>query len=178
MGRFPRKCKLRGPSRVTSGYPPGTLPVPCTFRRGLIWKIRQKSGKIWAKSSENLSNLATERRISMANSGDIKHGGEMTSYKRSLDLQLVLFSLHFSPYPLRARELGNYSTRRERGGEGSHGDRFGLYGPPRKTPLYRGKHRSQIPFLIFIFSIFQSCRAAIGWNMKHVNFIEIERFRH
>ena len=48
MGRFPRKCKLRGPSR----YPPGTLRVPCTFRRGLIWKIRQKSGKIWAKSSE------------------------------------------------------------------------------------------------------------------------------
>ena len=38
------------------GDPPGTLPVnlrvPCTFRRGLIWKIRQKSGKIWAKSSK------------------------------------------------------------------------------------------------------------------------------
>ena len=49
MGQFPRKCKLRGPSRVTSGEPPGTLRVPCTFRRGLIAKIRQKSGKIWAK---------------------------------------------------------------------------------------------------------------------------------
>ena len=36
----------------------GNLPVPCTFRRGLIAKIRQKFGKIWAKSSENLSNLA------------------------------------------------------------------------------------------------------------------------
>ena len=58
MGQFPRKRKLRGPSRVTSRYPPGTLPVPsrypvgtlsvpCTFRRGLIAKIRQ-----------NLSNLA------------------------------------------------------------------------------------------------------------------------
>ncbi len=56
MGQFPRKCKLRGPSRVTSRYPAGTLPVPCTFRRGLIAKIRQKSGKIWAKTSENLSN--------------------------------------------------------------------------------------------------------------------------
>ena len=36
----------------------GNLWVPCTFRRGLIWKIRQKSGKIWAKSSENLSNFS------------------------------------------------------------------------------------------------------------------------
>ena len=31
----------------------GRLP----FRRGLIGKIRQKSGKIWPKSSENLSNI-------------------------------------------------------------------------------------------------------------------------
>ena len=42
------------------GDPPGTLRgnlwVPCTFRRGLIWKIRQKSGKIWAKSSKNCQN--------------------------------------------------------------------------------------------------------------------------
>ena len=102
---------------------------------------------------------ATERRISMTNSGDIKHGGEMTSYKRSLDLQLVLFSLHFSPYPLRARELGNYFTRRERGGEGSHGDRFGLYRPLRKTPLYREKASISNPFSnfhIFDFSILSS----------------------
>ena len=27
MGRFPRKCKLRGPSGVTSRYPPGTLYI-------------------------------------------------------------------------------------------------------------------------------------------------------
>ena len=27
MGQFPRKCKLRGPSRVTSGYPAGTLYI-------------------------------------------------------------------------------------------------------------------------------------------------------
>ena len=61
MGRFPRKCKLRGPSRVTSGYPPGTLRVPCTFRRGLIWKIRQNSdfvNKNPAKFGQNLSKLA------------------------------------------------------------------------------------------------------------------------
>ena len=38
------------------GDPPGTLRVPCTFRRGLIWKIRQKSGKIWAKSSKICQN--------------------------------------------------------------------------------------------------------------------------
>ena len=58
MGHFPRKCKLWGPSRVTSGYPPGTLYIFffCTFRRGLIWKIRQKSGKIWAKSSKICQN--------------------------------------------------------------------------------------------------------------------------
>ena len=124
---------------------------------------------------------ATERRISMTNSGDIKHGGEMTSYKRSLDLQLVLFSLHFSPYPLRARELGNYSTRRKRGGgdaENHMGTDLVYTGHLGKRLCTEKKHRSQIPFLIFIFSIFQSCRAAIGWNMKHVNFIEIERFRH
>ena len=46
----------------TAGTLPGNLPgnlrVPCTFRRGLIKKIRQKSGKIWAKSNEHLSNLA------------------------------------------------------------------------------------------------------------------------
>ena len=54
MGRFPRKCKLRGPSGVTVG----SAYISRTFRRGLIKKIRQKSGKIWAKSSENLSNLA------------------------------------------------------------------------------------------------------------------------
>ena len=60
MGRFPRKCKLRGPSRVTSGvtsgYPPGTLyisPEPNCENPA-------KSGKIWAKSSEHLSNLALE----------------------------------------------------------------------------------------------------------------------
>ena len=27
MGQFPRKCKLRGPSRVTSRYPAGTLYI-------------------------------------------------------------------------------------------------------------------------------------------------------
>ena len=41
---------------VPSRYLPGTLRVPCTFRRGLIWKIRQKSGKIWAKSSKICQN--------------------------------------------------------------------------------------------------------------------------
>ena len=103
---------------------------------------------------------ATERRISMANSGDIKRGGEMTSYKRSLDLQLVLFSLQFFSLPsARERALGNYSTRRERGGEGSHGDRFGLYRPLRKTPLYREKASISNPFSnfhIFDFSILSS----------------------
>ena len=122
---------------------------------------------------------ATERRISMTNSGDIKHGGEMTSYKRSLDLQLVLFSLHFSPYPLRARELwvttppvGKEEAKDHMGTDLVYIGHFG------KRLCTEKKHRSQLPFLIFIFSIFQSCRAAIGWNMKHVNFIEIERFRH
>ena len=38
----PRKCKLRGPFRD----PVGTLSGPRTFRRGLIGKIRQNSGKI------------------------------------------------------------------------------------------------------------------------------------
>ena len=50
MGRIPRKCKLREPSGVTVG----SAYISRTFRRGLI----KKSGKIWAKSSENLSNLA------------------------------------------------------------------------------------------------------------------------
>ena len=62
MGRFPRKTQTAGTLRgnlpgnlpVPSRYPPGTLRVPCTFRRGLIKKIRQKSVKIWAKSSEKL----------------------------------------------------------------------------------------------------------------------------
>ena len=36
----------------------GNLPVHCTFRRGLIGKIRQNSGKNWPKSNEHLSNLA------------------------------------------------------------------------------------------------------------------------
>ena len=51
MGQFPRKCKLRGPSGVTVG----STYISRTFRQGLIKKIRQKSGKIWAKSSENLA---------------------------------------------------------------------------------------------------------------------------
>ena len=54
MGQFPRKCKLRGPSRVTSRYPAGTLYIS----PGPNCENPAKSGKIWAKSSENLSNLA------------------------------------------------------------------------------------------------------------------------
>ena len=63
MGRFPRKCKLRGPSR----YPPGTLRVPCTFRRGLIWKIRKNSDfrKIPAKFGRNLAKICQMRRFKM-----------------------------------------------------------------------------------------------------------------
>ena len=53
MGRFPRKCKLRGPSGVTSGvtsgYPPGTLYISPGPNLENPAKIRQKSGKIWAK---------------------------------------------------------------------------------------------------------------------------------
>ena len=51
MGRILRKCKLRGSSRVTSRYPMG----PRTFRRDLIGKIRQKSGKIRVGRAQNLS---------------------------------------------------------------------------------------------------------------------------
>ena len=53
MGRLPRKCKLRGPCR----YPVGTLRGPRTFRRGLIGKIRQNSGKFWPKYSEKLAKF-------------------------------------------------------------------------------------------------------------------------
>ena len=35
----------------------GNLWVPCTFRRGLIWKIRQKSGKNPAKFGQNLAKF-------------------------------------------------------------------------------------------------------------------------
>ena len=62
MGRFPRKCKLRGPSRVTSGYHPGTLCISPGPNLENPAKIRQSFSdfliKIWAKASENLSNLA------------------------------------------------------------------------------------------------------------------------
>ena len=53
MGQFPRKCKLRGPSRVTSRYPVGTLYISPGPNCENPAKIRQ----IWAKSTENLSNL-------------------------------------------------------------------------------------------------------------------------
>ena len=39
------------------GQPPGNLAVPCTFRRGLIWKIRQKSGKIWENVGQTLAKF-------------------------------------------------------------------------------------------------------------------------
>ena len=45
IGRFPRKCKPRGPC----GDPPGTLTGPRTFRRGLwrnFGKFRQKLIKV------------------------------------------------------------------------------------------------------------------------------------
>ena len=58
MGRFPRKCKLRGPSRVTSGvtsrYPPGTLYISPGPNLENPAKIRQNLGKI----QQNLSKLA------------------------------------------------------------------------------------------------------------------------
>ena len=69
MGRFPRKCKLRGPGGVTGGYLVHSLHIS----PGPNWENPAKSGnvfsfspsfftlqtseKIWAKSSENLSNL-------------------------------------------------------------------------------------------------------------------------
>ena len=59
-GAFSAKMQTAGTLPVPSRYPPGTLRVPCTFRRGLIWKIRQKSGKIWAKSSKILTNVKTK----------------------------------------------------------------------------------------------------------------------
>ena len=45
-GAISAKMQTAGTLRVPSRYPPGTLPVPCTFRRGLIKKIRQNLGKI------------------------------------------------------------------------------------------------------------------------------------
>ena len=52
-GAFSAKMQTAGTLR---GNLRGNLWVPCTFRRGLIWKIRQKSGKIWAKSSKICQN--------------------------------------------------------------------------------------------------------------------------
>ena len=56
MGQFPRKCKLRGPSRVTSRYPVGTLYISPGPNCENPAKIRQNLGK--SSESENLSNLA------------------------------------------------------------------------------------------------------------------------
>ena len=54
-GAFSAKMQTAGTLRVPSRYPPGR--VPCTFRRGLIWKIRQKSGKNPAKFGQNLAKF-------------------------------------------------------------------------------------------------------------------------
>ena len=64
MGRFPRKCKLRGPSGVTVGSayincgsayisPGPNCENPAKIRQILTSDVRIK---IWAKTSENLSN--------------------------------------------------------------------------------------------------------------------------
>ena len=58
MGRFPRKCKLRGPSGVTSGYTPGTLYISPGPNLENPAKIRQNLGKIWAKSSKICQTLS------------------------------------------------------------------------------------------------------------------------
>ena len=71
MGRFPRKCKLRGPSGitsgVTSGYPPGTLyisPGPNLENPAKIWhfltseKNPAKFGQKLAKFVKISGNLA------------------------------------------------------------------------------------------------------------------------
>ena len=61
-GNFRENANCGDPPGTLPGNLPGNLrgnlPVPCTFRRCLLAKIRQKFGKIWATSSENLSNLA------------------------------------------------------------------------------------------------------------------------
>ena len=55
MGQFPRKCKLRGPSRVTSRVTSqGTLYISPGPNCENPAKIRQNLGKIYQK----LSNLA------------------------------------------------------------------------------------------------------------------------
>ena len=45
MGQFPRKCRLRGPSRVTSRYPAGTLYISPGPNCENPAKIRQNLGK-------------------------------------------------------------------------------------------------------------------------------------
>ena len=55
-GVFRENANCGDPPGTLPGNLPGNLRVPCTFRRGLIWKIRQKSGKIWAKSSKICQN--------------------------------------------------------------------------------------------------------------------------
>ena len=46
MGQFPRKCKLQGPSRVTSRYPAGTLYISPGPNCENPAKIGQKLAKI------------------------------------------------------------------------------------------------------------------------------------
>ena len=46
-GAFSAKMQTAGTLPVPSRYPPGTLYIFCTFRRGLIGKIRQKSGNFF-----------------------------------------------------------------------------------------------------------------------------------
>ena len=71
------------------------------------------------------------------------------------------------------------AERRKRRCREPHGDSSGLYRPPRKTLLYRRKALISNPFFRFsYFSNFQSCRAAIDWNLEHVKFIGIERSRY
>ena len=83
----------------------------------------------------------------------------MTSYKRSLDLQLVLFSLHFSPYPLRARELWVITPPVGKEEAKDHMGTDLVYTGHLGKHLYRRKASISNPFSnfhIFDFSILSS----------------------